>query len=440
MKILHVDWGHPPNHLGIHPAMYVQELAEQFLARGHKNVLFAVSPLRVTGAQPYSVRRRRYGGVDTYSVASSGEESWNPMDPYLEIGNPECEKAFSSVVNQVQPDVVHFHSFKSLSASLIATTKSLEKPCVISVHDYRLLCPKRDLLDGNGNTCSGPGRGDKCADCVAGDETSEAQKSAFVERRDTIVSWINECADMLIANSSFARDVFIDQGISPAKVTAIAPTARTAERLWETQGSRAHSDGVLTFGFVGTVARRKAPHLLIEAARLLDDIRDKFQIAIHGQIEDDGYLREIEAKIQELGDPPSPDIEFAGHYSPEFLEQIFAGLDVCVAPTMWQSPRSRSMLEALGAGVPVIASMVGGVPEFIGHGYNGLLFERGNPVDLAEQMRYLIENPIILASMRANISAPKPLAWHAGEIEAVYKSVIARAKVAEPTTVETEAA
>lgn len=439
MKILHVGWGHPLNHIAAHSAAYVQELSEQFLARGHESALFAVSPLRATDSVPFSVIHRRCEGMDTYGVISRAEDCENPTDPRREIHNPECEQAFRHVVEKADPDLIHFHNFKGLSASLIATAKSLEKPCAISLHDYQLICPRRDLLDSNGDVCSGPEHGDKCARCIIGDDAGNAENSAFVERRNTILRWINDCADILIANSSFTRELFIKQGADPTKVTAIAPTPKTAERLWEEQGKHARSNSVPTFGFVGTVSRRKAPHLLIDAARLLGDIRDKLHIAIHGQIEDDDYRREIEAKIRDLGNR-APDIEFAGHYSPEFLDEIFAGLDVYVAPAVWHNPMPRSVMEALGAGVPILASIVGGIPEFIGHGYNGLLFERGNSVDLAAQMRYLIENPIIMANMRANISAPKPMAWHAEEIEAVYKSAISRAEIAQPAAVERKAA
>jgi glycosyltransferase involved in cell wall biosynthesis len=78
-------------------------------------------------------------------------------------------------------------------------------------------------------------------------------------------------------------------------------------------------------------------------------------------------------------------------------------------------------MEALGARVPVVASMVGGMPDIVEHGTNGLLFERGNAESLAMQMRFIIEHPAMPRHLRVRIKAPRPMAVHAGEISAIYE-------------------
>jgi glycosyltransferase involved in cell wall biosynthesis len=61
-----------------------------------------------------------------------------------------------------------------------------------------------------------------------------------------------------------------------------------------------------------------------------------------------------------------------------------------------------TILEALACGLPVIASNLGSMPEFVRHGYNGLLFRPGDPEDLARQVRWAFDHPEQLREMRVN--------------------------------------
>mgnify|MGYP003767475419 CR=1 FL=1 len=423
MRILYVGSGHPPDNTTVHPVAYTQELAKTLFTRGHKTGLFAASPLQVTGGQPYSVFRRTFEGVDVYGVTN--RDTGSEFDPARDISNPECERAFQHAVQHFNPDIVHFQSARGLSSSLIPTAKSMGKTVVVSMHDYEYICPKRHMLDCDNKVCSGPEDGRKCAGCVTCSQADEALQAAYAERRRSVLDWVNS-ADLVIAPSAVSADLFADQGIDRNRMTVITPASMVAERLWAKHTENVRADGVMTFAFFGTVARRNAPHLMIDAVKLLRDLKDKFRVSIHGQIEDEEYRREIEAAIRNLG-PRAPEIEFAGQYRHDMLDELFAEADVFVAPQIWNNPMSRSTMEALGAAKPVIASMMGSVREVIGHSYNGLMFEPGNYIDLAAQMRQLIENPVMAASMSANINSPKPMSWHAEKMIEAYASVTARA-------------
>ncbi len=67
--------------------------------------------------------------------------------------------------------------------------------------------------------------------------------------------------------------------------------------------------------------------------------------------------------------------------------------DLCVAPSVWQDAFPLAVLEAMAFGKPVIATAVGGVPEMIRHGANGLLVEPGDEVALAEALSQLLADP-----------------------------------------------
>ena len=423
MRILCVGSGHPPDHMSAHPVAYTHELSKLLLVRGHRTGLFAASPLQVTGGQPWSVFRRNFEGVDVYGVTNRGRDGL--PDPMSDISHPECERAFRHVLQHFDPDVIHFQSLRGLSSSLIPVARSMGKPYIVSMHDYQHICPKRYMLDRDDETCSGPEDGRKCAQCIAGDQADRSLEAACIERRASVLDWVNG-ADRVVAPSAISRDIFADQGIDYSRMTVVTPSSLVAERLWDGRSESTCADGVMAFAYVGTVARRNGPRLLVDAVKLLRDLRAKFRVSIHGQIEDEEYRREIETSIRDLGDR-APDIEFTGHYRSDRLNEMFAQVDIYVAPQLWSNPLSRSTMEALGAGLPVVASMTGSVAEFIGHGYNGLVFEPGNYIDLAAQMRQLIENPMMAASMRANINAPKPMSWHADKMSEIYQSAVGAA-------------
>jgi glycosyltransferase involved in cell wall biosynthesis len=249
---------------------------------------------------------------------------------------------------------------------------------------------------------------------------------AYADRYASMVDWLNE-ADMVIAESDFMRSFLVTHGIHERRISSIRPAAKTAEALWAWKHRQGHDiGGPLVFGYIGAISRSKGPHLLVEAASMLSDIRDRFRISIQGTIADPPYAQEIENQVLKL-QYQLPGISLGNDYEPGMLHRILAEMDVCVVPTLWPDNAPRTAMEALGARVPVIGSMVGGIPDLVDHGVNGLLFERGSAESLALQMRCIIEHPAMPRHLRVRITAPRPMAVHAGEIAAVYETLAIRA-------------
>lgn len=82
-----------------------------------------------------------------------------------------------------------------------------------------------------------------------------------------------------------------------------------------------------------------------------------------------------------------------GWCSQEELPRHYRAADICLVPTIAQDALSITSVEAMASGVPVVASRIGGVPYTVGDGLTGLLFEPGNPVDLARQIARLLDDP-----------------------------------------------
>jgi glycosyltransferase involved in cell wall biosynthesis len=143
--------------------------------------------------------------------------------------------------------------------------------------------------------------------------------------------------------------------------------------------------------FVGILASHKGVHTLIEALSCLSfEDREKVHLTILGSGHPHyvGGLRRLLKKhhlyafVTFYDRIPRADL-------PEFLSRF----DVLLLPSIWSEPLARIMQEGLASGLVVIGSATGGTTEAIDHGKNGLLFSAGNAIDLARQIKYLLDNP-----------------------------------------------
>jgi glycosyltransferase involved in cell wall biosynthesis len=92
-------------------------------------------------------------------------------------------------------------------------------------------------------------------------------------------------------------------------------------------------------------------------------------------------------------------VRFNGWMNSSELPEFYKKARFIVVPSLWYEPFGLVTVEAMGHGLPVIASRRGGLPEIVEDGVTGLLFEPGNAEDLAEKIKYLWENPKICREM-----------------------------------------
>ena len=182
--------------------------------------------------------------------------------------------------------------------------------------------------------------------------------------------------------------------------TVVAPSAYLARIAagWEIGGGRIH---VLTnpappprdveaeklppgtFVFVGRLTRAKALGTAIEAIAEVPAAR----LVLVGDGPDRGELERLAAASS-----AADRIEFRGSRSRDDALSIVAGADAAILSSDWEN-LPHSAVEALSVGVPVVATAVGGVPEVVHDGENGLLVPPGRPEALAAAMRRILEEP-----------------------------------------------
>ena len=121
-------------------------------------------------------------------------------------------------------------------------------------------------------------------------------------------------------------------------------------------------------------------------------------------------------------------IHFKGAYDYKDISTVLSNIDVLVVPSIWYENSPLVIHEAFLAGIPVIASNLGGMAELITHRKNGLLFEPGNIDDLIDKMNIFIRNPSLVQeySQKTKVRSIKE---DVGEILRIYESLLKKEEI-----------
>jgi glycosyltransferase involved in cell wall biosynthesis len=141
-------------------------------------------------------------------------------------------------------------------------------------------------------------------------------------------------------------------------------------------------------GVIGDVIPRKGAHYLVAALPRIIAAAPDTRLVLVGSLGPDDYVQGIRATARRMA--VAPRVIMTGHR--DDVDQVMAALDVCVLPSV-DEPLGMSVLEAMAAGVPVVASDVGGLPECLGHGRTGILVPPADSNALAEAIIRLLGNP-----------------------------------------------
>jgi glycosyltransferase involved in cell wall biosynthesis len=226
--------------------------------------------------------------------------------------------------------------------------------------------------------------------------------------------------DSVISPSRYLAGAYARAGVPNAKLRVIGYGV-DVERFSRVR--KARNRNLIRFSFMGYLGRHKGVHILLSALPLLRNKTNgrRFQVNIVG----DGDLREtLEGKVRqmELGSA----VKFLGKVPHSKIDEVLGETDVVVLPSIWPENQPVSIMEAMAARIPVIASRIGGIPELVQDGLTGYLFEPGNPEELAQRMAVFILYPekIEILGENAKIAmAANTLERQVEEVVGVYNSL-----------------
>lgn len=318
------------------------------------------------------------------------------------------EKGLAETIQRFQPDVVHCHNiYHQLSPSILRPVAAAGIPCVMTLHDYKLACPSYQMLD-HGNLCNA---------CVTGGPLQAARRrckdgsfasSALLSLESSLHRLIKAYAPVttFVCPSQFLATVMREAGVFPDRMAVInhfvvldgAPLADRPGR---------------GFVFGGRLSREKGVDVLIRAVALSGVTLD---------IAGDGPVKaELEALAAEL----APDrITFHGRLPRDELQALMRGSVASVVPSRWHENQPMTILESLGAGVPVIATALGGMPELVRDGIEGWVVPHDDPAALARTLTAVAADPVTAHAMglaaRERMLREFSSSAHLARLEEVY--------------------
>jgi glycosyltransferase involved in cell wall biosynthesis len=323
----------------------------------------------------------------------------NPNDVLRDYENLHLEGWFQRVLDDVRPDAVHAFHLRQLGSNLLGVAKRNGLCVAATLTDFWFLCPRFTLLRSDGALCDGPpdgGRG--CIPChhpeLASASTGEphapltdapaARLAALLDRKRVQLANL-ALADKVFAPSRFLADVFQKNGLDHPGFEVV-PYGLEPGRVQPIPQARPRTP--LRLGFCGVLSPWKAPHLLVEAVRRT---RADVRLTVHGRTEEPMFQPYIDSVLAAAkGDAR---ITFAGAYGEQDTARVFADMDVLVVPSTWYENTPFVVFEAFAAGVPVIASDLGGLSEVVTPGRNGLLFAPGDAGALSSAIERIAGDP-----------------------------------------------
>jgi glycosyltransferase len=146
-----------------------------------------------------------------------------------------------------------------------------------------------------------------------------------------------------------------------------------------------HTKGNVLIGNIGRLSEQKGMSYFIEAAEITAKTHPEARFIIVGEGEEKEQLH-AQVKAKGLQDK----VLFLGYRND--IQNVMSQLDFVVLSSLWEG-LPLTPIEAYSVGKTVIGTAVDGTPEIIRDGVDGYLVEQRNPVQLAEKMNELIENP-----------------------------------------------
>jgi glycosyltransferase involved in cell wall biosynthesis len=325
------------------------------------------------------------------------------------VHSPEATRKLGALIDATRPDLVHCHNiYHQLTPSIIGIAEARGIPVVLTLHDYKLVCPVYNRLR----------QGQPCSACIDGDFTNVLR---------------NSCADDSLGKSAllYAEAMLQRRMRNYEKVhTYIAPSQFMkdsvshripSERIRllyngidpETDGTTGSHDESYVL-YLGRLSAEKGIATLL-AAHANSGNRWRLVVAGTGP---------LETQLRQQYSSPT----YTGHLAMDEVKVALERASLIVVPSEGYENCPMSVLEAMAYGKPVIGSRIGGIPELVVDGETGLLFDAGNADELASAITRLMDAPDLRRDMgrkaRARVESHYSLEAHNRGLLGIYESVL----------------
>ncbi|PIZ52778.1 hypothetical protein COY25_04550 [Candidatus Uhrbacteria bacterium CG_4_10_14_0_2_um_filter_41_7] len=291
----------------------------------------------------YFFPKNLYYLLDDYKHYVPVRLLWHIIDGFSRYG----AKNTTEVLKKENPDVVFTHNLKGIGLRIPLAIQKFGTPHIHVVHDLQLIYPSGLLFIGQ--------------------EKKSILVRPIYSAYQKVCSYLMGQPDLVIFPSEYLRKTYLEKGFfKHSRIRVMqnpAPDNIRSARIYR-------ENKALNLLFIGQLEYHKGIQFLIEAFKKLDI---KANLIIAGE----GTLR----NYVELEAEKNKNITYLGYIAVEQMMECFGAADALVVPSLCYENSPTVIYEALAAGVPVVASEIGGVGELVENGRNGFLFKPEDETD-----------------------------------------------------------
>ena len=325
------------------------------------------------------------------------------------VWSTSAARGIDEVLVAFRPDVVHLHNiYHQLSPSILRPVARRGIPAVMTLHDYKLVCPTYRFLD----------KGALCEACVPRRFWNAAVRGCNGSRAASAMAGLElgihtamrayGPVGRFVCPSRFLESKMRAGRVFPDRLRWI-PNFVDVDR-WKMKDTA--GTGVV---FAGRLSEEKGVDVAIRAIAELP--RATLDVA------GDGPARPaLEALAQDVR--ATDRVRFHGRLDTAELGTILRGAAAAVVPSRWYENQPLAVLEAFASGLPVVGTALGGIPELIERGVDGHHVPPDDPAALASALAALLDDAERAFAMgkaaRAKVERAHGPAQHLDALERVY--------------------
>lgn len=379
MRIVRLVNLYPPYIVGGNE-MLTSDIVEALRAQGHDVHVLTARGRLLTGI-PYIHQVFNYS-LDEKDDIFLGHRKLTPVELFRHhVFDRVTYRQVRRTVRQLQPDLVVADNLYMASAAPLLAVRDAECPVIAQVADRWLLF---NLVDW----------------------------SAAIRPRTRFQRWLTNVIrdgiqrpltrkvrlDGIATVSNFIRNLYLDAGFVPE----ILETTYLGihNEVFYPGPEHPLSDPVRLM-FAGALWEGKGPQVAVQALRILSQRDDlpRFHLDIFGDGAE-GFKQYLRRVISEAG--VEHQVTLYGFVPWARLVQAMHQSDIFLFPSIWDEPFAITPLQALGCGLPVVATRTGGTPEGLKDGETALLIPPNDPQAMADAIARLARDETLRRRLREN--------------------------------------